>query len=449
MAKWHKGYQVWLTETQSLENAQLVANRALKKGWTKESICALCGNMRHESSLNPNMYEYGYSWGADRGFGLVQWTPRSKYWNWALSKGFKESELRDGEAQMDRIDWEAKNGEQWIATPNYPESFKQFRTNSTKKSIDYLTEAFTWNYERPLASAGYESMPERKAFAKKCADKLDFSGGSSGGDDDDDDGGSSGGDGSSGIGDSALQIIKDAVNKLVNSIEDALTWDLHSIGTEKFFSNSFFAMQKTFNNTYRIQMNVKLLDQIKDLVDGIDAGGSSGGNDGDDDGGSGGDGGNKAEYSLKNIRYTDDSHLNYPFDPDGTNPNYPFPRPHLGVDIDFYNENLKSPVVGTAYTISDPAPSWQGGTGYGNHIIIDSPDGYQYLFGHLNSFKVKTGDKVKVGDLIAITNNTGDSTGPHLHFEIRKGANKDKSYGGTGKVQDPAVWRAMVKRKQK
>ena len=264
---------------------------------------------------------------------------------------------------------------------------------------------------------------------------------------DDDDNGSNSGDGNSGIGDSALQIIKDAVNKLVNSIEDALTWDLHSIGTEKFFSNSFFVMQKTFNNTYRIQMNVKLLDQIKDLVDGIDAGGSSGGNDDDDDGGS--SGGTKAEYSLKNIRYTDDSHLNYPFDPDGTNPNYPFARPHLGVDIDFYNENLKSPVVGTAYTISDPAPSWQGGTGYGNHIIIDSPDGYQYLFGHLNSFKVKTGDKVKVGDLIAITNNTGDSTGPHLHFEIRKGANKDKSYGGTGKVQDPAVWRAMVKRKQK
>ena len=172
MAKWHKGYQVWLTEAQSLENAQLVANRALKKGWKKESICALCGNMRHESSVNPNMYEYGYSWGADRGFGLVQWTPRSKYWNWALSKGYKESELRDGEAQMDRIDWEAKNGEQWIATPNYPESFKQFRTNSTNKSIDYLTRAFIWNYERPLASAGEQSTPERVAFAKKCADKL-------------------------------------------------------------------------------------------------------------------------------------------------------------------------------------------------------------------------------------------------------------------------------------
>lgn len=455
MAKWHNGYQVWLTEAQSLENAQLVANRALKKGWVKMAICGMLGNMRHESSVNPNMYEFGMSWGADRGFGLVQWTPRSKYWNWALQKGYKESELRDGEAQMDRIDWEAKNGEQWMIHPNFGETFAQFRKNKNNWNISQATESFARGYERPLESALIQSLPERIAFAKKCYDNLDFSGGSSGGDDDDDDGGSSGGDGgssggdgSSGVGDSALEIIKKAFDKLVNSIEDALTWDLHSIGTEKFFSNSFFAMQKTFNNTYRIQMNVKLLDQIKDLVDGIDAGGSSGGGDDDDDGGSSG-GGTKAEYNLKNIRYTNDSHLNYPFDPDGTNPNYPFPRPHLGVDIDFYNENLTSPVVGTTYTITDPAPSWQGGTGYGNHIIIDSPDGYQYLFGHLNSFKVKTGDKVKVGDLIAITNNTGDSTGPHLHFEIRKGANKDKSYGGTGKVQDPAVWRAMVKRKTK
>lgn len=442
MASWHKGYQVWLTEAQSLDNAQLVANRLIKNGWVKESICALCGNMRHESSLNPNMYEFGMSWGADRGFGLVQWTPRSKYWNWALQKGFKESELRDGEAQMDRIDYEAKNGLQWIATPNYPESFKTFRSNGTKKSIEYLTKAFIWNYERPLASAGEQSTPERIAFAQKCAEKLNFDGSSEGGDGGDDKP-STGGESGSGIGDTALGMIKKAMEELIKKLEDAMQWDLHSIGAEKYFSNSFFSLQKTFNNTYHMQMNVKILDDMKDLIDGIDTGGSSGGKDpetGDPDPDK------KAEYSLKNIRYENDNNLNYPFDPSGTNPNYPFPRPHLGVDLNFQNERLNSPVSGKAYIKHDPLPSWQGGTGFGNHVMIEGNDGYFYIFGHMSAFSIENNTDVKVGTHLGTTGNTGDSTGPHLHFEVRK-TKISNPYGGT--VVDPAVWREMVKRKMK
>src|SRR5699024_11861173 len=85
---WHDDYRVWLTESQSLDNAQQVVDHLLgNSGWTREAICALVGNMRIESSINPNMYEYGYDWSADRGFGLVQWTPRSKYWVWAKARG--------------------------------------------------------------------------------------------------------------------------------------------------------------------------------------------------------------------------------------------------------------------------------------------------------------------------------------------------------------------------
>src|SRR5699024_12758930 len=113
---WISEYQKWLSESESLNNAQMVADHF--NGWSPESISALCGNMRHESSVNPNMYEFGYDWSADRGFGLVQWTPRSKYWNWALNNGYKESELRNGNAQLDRIDYEMAKGIQWIATPN-------------------------------------------------------------------------------------------------------------------------------------------------------------------------------------------------------------------------------------------------------------------------------------------------------------------------------------------
>lgn len=172
---WHNGYQVWLTESQSLDNAQLVANFLLAKGWAKESISATLGNMRHESSINPNMYEFNYDWSQDRGFGLVQWTPRSKYWDWALDNGYSESELRDGDAQLDRMDYEVNNNIQWIPTPNYPETYAEFR-NSTK-DLDYLTRAFTWNYERPQLEAGENSMPDRIAFAERCYNELDFSGG--------------------------------------------------------------------------------------------------------------------------------------------------------------------------------------------------------------------------------------------------------------------------------
>ena len=172
---WHNGYQVWLTEEQSLENAQLVANFLLSKGWTPESISATLGNMRHESSVNPNMYEYGKAWSGDWGFGLVQWTPRSKYWNWALQNGYSESELRDGDAQLDRMDYEVDQGIQWISTPNYPETYAQYR--KSKKNLNYLTNAFCWNYERPNLEKGIESMPNRIAFAKKCFSKLDWTGG--------------------------------------------------------------------------------------------------------------------------------------------------------------------------------------------------------------------------------------------------------------------------------
>ena len=53
---WHDGYQVWLSEEQSLENAQLVANHFGGSDWTFGSLSAMLGNMRHESSINPNMY---------------------------------------------------------------------------------------------------------------------------------------------------------------------------------------------------------------------------------------------------------------------------------------------------------------------------------------------------------------------------------------------------------
>lgn len=59
--------------------------------------------------------------------------------------------------------------------------------------------------------------------------------------------------------------------------------------------------------------------------------------------------------------------------------------------------------------------------GYGNLVVIEHENGIQSLYGHLDSMDVAVGDRVERGQIVARSGNTGLSTGPHLHFEIRLG----------------------------
>ena len=88
---------------------------------------------------------------------------------------------------------------------------------------------------------------------------------------------------------------------------------------------------------------------------------------------------------------------------------------HRGTDM---KAKMKTPVYATA----DGVVEWSGyhkKSGYGNLVIIQHNYGFKSYFGHLKKVVIKSGKFVKKGDLIAYTGNSGMSSGPHLHYEVR------------------------------
>lgn len=86
---------------------------------------------------------------------------------------------------------------------------------------------------------------------------------------------------------------------------------------------------------------------------------------------------------------------------------------HTGVDLDNDYQPVYATRAGkTAFT------GWLGG--YGNLIILDHEDGFTSYYAHLSKFTVSKGQAVTAGANIGVVGDTGRSSGPHLHFEIRK-----------------------------
>ena len=86
---------------------------------------------------------------------------------------------------------------------------------------------------------------------------------------------------------------------------------------------------------------------------------------------------------------------------------------HAGLDIAGpHGKEIVSPSDGTVVFAG-----LEGG--YGNVLVIDHGYGIKTRYGHLSFIKVKSGERVKRGDVVAAMGNTGRSTGPHLHYEVR------------------------------
>lgn len=75
--------------------------------------------------------------------------------------------------------------------------------------------------------------------------------------------------------------------------------------------------------------------------------------------------------------------------------------------------------------------------GYGNMVMIDHRNGYVTLYGHFSKILVKVGQRVKRGQQIGVSGNTGHSTGPHLHFTVFHNCSPTDPYGWSGSGSDP------------
>lgn len=138
-----------LSTLQSQVNGQYIWDVLRPLGWTKNAVAGMLGNMSIESGVNPGAYQNYDNTRYDLGYGLVQWTPATKYFTWADARGLTRASI---DSQLQRIFWELRNGEQWFETSP---SFSDFIA-STDTAYN-LAMQFGEFYER---YAGYDTSPQ-------------------------------------------------------------------------------------------------------------------------------------------------------------------------------------------------------------------------------------------------------------------------------------------------
>lgn len=163
------------TSTEAQENAVEVWNLLSSLGWVLEAVCALLGNVEHESGYNPWRWQgdvvlpvgdprIGTIGGGNtaHAYGLCQQDPAAKY----IYRSYAQSlpyygpnysnqvgNIRDGEPQLRYIHWICSdpNGGEWdsdTSHSSYNMPFADFIANTQNRTVDYLTHTFFDGYER-------------------------------------------------------------------------------------------------------------------------------------------------------------------------------------------------------------------------------------------------------------------------------------------------------------
>ena len=138
-----------LSEKEMRVNAIYIKNYLVNEGWSINAIAGMLGNMQAESTINPGRWQSDDVNNTSMGYGLVQWTPATKYIDWcnetAGETGPVDPSLMD--LNIQRILYELENNLQWIATSSYNFTFEEF--SKSDLAVSDLAKAFLLNYERP------------------------------------------------------------------------------------------------------------------------------------------------------------------------------------------------------------------------------------------------------------------------------------------------------------
>jgi RNA polymerase sigma-54 factor len=120
-------------------------------------------------------------------------------------------------------------------------------------------------------------------------------------------------------------------------------------------------------------------------------------------------------FSISLIDEKNDRHFHFPCNNAQKSSSYGmrWGRKHGGVD---FSLKVGEPIYAAFDGVVRVA---QKNGGYGNMVLIRHYNNLETLYGHLDKINVKVGDRIKAGDIIGLSGNTGFSTGPHLHFECR------------------------------
>lgn len=158
-----------LTDEEMTVNAKYIYSSLSACGWTLNAISGLLGNAQHESALNSGRWQSDNVGNTEAGYGLVQWTPASKYIAWCTEQGYNDPSEMDN--NLNRIIYELENGIQYYKTDDYNYNFREFST-STLTAYE-LACAFAFNYERSWVAL-YGTEAEKEALRQKRGNSATY-----------------------------------------------------------------------------------------------------------------------------------------------------------------------------------------------------------------------------------------------------------------------------------